>query len=286
MRAHGHLTLLAACALLASACKGPGTEAANVGESCAESDLIAQCPPGSNPILGATAESMCEASASIDVTTESGSVSGRCFGSGTCRVVCQFASPCKCGVDSVTHDGVFCTPCDEASACGNGICEGGEDPQTCPEDCNAACQPNEERCQGTDRQSCDGTGHWMTLACPTDTVCQPQRDGTTLCVRDDVFSGGETGEPVTRQDRVDGRVWFGDGNLPADGTGSWVPTPPLAKPIADDGYTLEDLFIMEWDNRTLVPAKDFSASGIFFTHPPESETTGGWEGGDRAPGRG
>ncbi len=250
-------TLVVAVALLCAACEGPGEEAAGVGEACAESDLISQCPPGSNPILGATAESMCSASASIDLTTESGSVSGRCFGQGTCRVVCQFSSPCLCGVDSVTQDGVFCTSCDGAAACGNGVCEGGETPADCPNDCAGDCTAGQERCQGLNRESCDGTGHWTLLACDAGQACQVGGDGLTSCVRNDIASGGQTGEPVNRQDRVDGRVWFGDGLMPPEGTGTAVVDPE----VPSDGYVLESIFFNGWDARTRSPTKDIGRAG-------------------------
>jgi hypothetical protein len=261
MSAHRHLRRLAALSVFAAlaACQAPGEEATNVGQACVESDLVEQCPPGSNPILGASAESMCEASASVDLTTQTGSVSGRCFGSGTCRVVCQFASPCACGVDEVTRDGVFCTDCSGAAACGNAVCEGGENPTTCPNDCMGDCSPGQERCQGTNRETCDGTGHWSLLACDVNTVCQASADQvTTSCVRNDVSTGGETGEPVNRQDRVDGRVWFGDGMLPPEGTGTMVVDPD----VPSDGYVLEGLFFNVWNFNTRTSNKDLTRVGF------------------------
>ncbi|MCK6574652.1 hypothetical protein L6V77_26560 [Myxococcota bacterium] len=263
MSARRHLSrvaafVVAAVAGFAPGCQGPGEEAAGVGEACAESDLVAQCPPGSNPILGASATSMCEASASVDLLTESGSVSGRCFGEGTCRVVCQFASPCRCGVDAVTREGVFCTPCDEAAACGNGVCEGGETPVECPEDCSADCTPGEERCQGRDRESCDGTGHWALLACDAGTVCQVTAPALTACLRNDVAIGGETGQPVPREDQVDGRVWFGPGAMPPEGTGTALVEGGVA---AGTGYTMEGLFFVEWNQNTRLPSIDITRAG-------------------------
>lgn len=269
MRAHGYLSLVG---LLLAACNGPGEEGAQVGSECVQNDLVAQCPPGSNPILGASAESMCEASASVDLTTESGAVSGRCFGAGSCRVACQFASPCRCGVDAVTREGVFCTPCADAAACGDGLCDRGENPMTCPEDCNAECTPNEERCQATAREVCDGTGHWMQLECDVGQTCTVDSQGATRCVRDDVFQGGETGEPVPREERVDGRVWFGDGRLPPEGTG----TSAVDAPVPNEGYVLESLFFVRTDFNQRIFNKPIARAGYRVGHQAASETQTDW----------
>jgi hypothetical protein len=88
------LTLLTGVA----ACGGDGAEeAAAAAESCVASDLVAQCPPGSDPIFEASATSRCEGSGEFsgggggssgtDLPTEpgtlpSGRVEGVCEGEG------------------------------------------------------------------------------------------------------------------------------------------------------------------------------------------------------------
>lgn len=240
-----------------TACQGPGEEGAAVGATCVESDLVAQCPPGSNPVLGAAAESSCTVDGELDLVNESGAVTGRCYGSGTCRVACRFSSPCPCGVDAVTREGVFCTDCALASACGNGRCEGGESHLTCPDDCAADCTPGEERCQGKDREACSGAGRWMLLACSEGETCEPDRGQLTRCVRNDVQRGGETGEPEPRGDRVDGRIWFGDGRLPPEGTGTYAiaGAPPITS------YSLEAVAFVTYGQRGAIN-KDLARAGF------------------------
>ena len=137
---------------------GCGSEdGARTGEACAESNLIEQCPGGSNPVLGAQAESGCSGKADGSYVTESGSASGQCHGTGSCSVLCQFVVPCTCGVASATKQGVTCAPCTEQK-CGNGLCEGTERAtcaagQTncapCPVDCpEATC--GDGVCNGTE----------------------------------------------------------------------------------------------------------------------------------------
>jgi hypothetical protein len=176
----GFLTTLAAMALTACGLgaadsggdKTPGTSGTNTGLGCVESDLIAQCPPGSNPDLNASATSECEGQANILLSGDGGSIEAACRGTGECLVVCNFQVPCDCGVDAITTEGIFCTPCTEASACGDAVCEGGEDQNTCPVDCAASCAPNTRRCNGRNREDCNGQGQWETVTCREDQACE------------------------------------------------------------------------------------------------------------------
>jgi hypothetical protein len=171
-----------------SACGDNGTEATESASACSQGTLIAQCPAGSNPRFDAEARSSCEAAGEVDLVERNGSFTGSCEGSGECRVLCQFEIPCDCGVDVINSDGVVCTPCTEQAACGNGVCEGGEDVTSCPRDCAGACTPANERCNGNDRQICSQAGDWEQIACPDSQICavSPDNPALTVCVRDGV----------------------------------------------------------------------------------------------------
>jgi hypothetical protein len=162
---------------------GDGTAATEAATACAQSTLIAQCPPGSDPRLDAEAISMCEASGDADFVQQNGSFTGKCEGEGECRVLCQFVVPCECGVDRVTEEGVFCTDCSGLAACGNGVCEAGESPTTCVEDCAAVCTQGRQRCNGDAREECNLQGRWELLACPSGETCRPSTDepGEVVC---------------------------------------------------------------------------------------------------------
>jgi hypothetical protein len=150
----------------------PGTSGVNTGQSCVASDLIAQCPPGSQPDLSAQAVSACEGQADFLLSGDGGSIEAACRGSGECLVVCNFEVPCACGVDAITTEGVFCTPCLESAACGDAVCEGGEDATTCPVDCASSCTAGTRRCNGRDREDCNGQGEWEPVACRPDQACE------------------------------------------------------------------------------------------------------------------
>ena len=148
------LLLLLALTLLSSACN----DADDTSKACAESNLIDQCPAGSNPILDANATDMCSGMADGDLITESGSVTGSCASSGACTVLCQFAVPCDCGVKSVTRDAIECNPCETTS-----------------------CTPDAERCDANTRQICNQAGNrWESFACNDGTTCLDEA-GVTSC---------------------------------------------------------------------------------------------------------
>lgn len=162
---------------------GTGESGTDVATECVKNDLIAQCPPGSDPRLDAQAESKCKAAGSVNLVTESGSVTGSCVGTGSCKVLCQFAVPCTCGVEQITSEGVFCKDCNAQASCGDGMCTGGEDATSCPGDCGMICKPDAERCNGTRRQVCNLNGTaWDTLDCLENEACKEQ-NGVTVCER-------------------------------------------------------------------------------------------------------
>lgn len=166
--------------LLLLGCGEEATQGSKVAEECVQSDLIAQCPPGSDPRLDAEAKTLCEGAGALSLIEQAGSISGKCYGEGSCQVLCQFAVPCDCGVESITDEGVICTPCNDLPGCGNGVCEGMETPDTCAVDCGPVCTPDRERCQGDDREICNAQGRWELVACGEGRQCE-ESEGTTSC---------------------------------------------------------------------------------------------------------
>lgn len=153
------------CLIVLLGCEDPASD----GATCEEAALALQCPPGSMPLVGAQARDLC--AAGVEVVGTEGEITGRCLSEQSCQVVCRFDDPCRCGVDRITEEGVFCTPCEGALACGDGICAGGEDPATCPEDCGPRCAAGQQRCNGVLREECSLQGRYERLACPAGEVC-------------------------------------------------------------------------------------------------------------------
>lgn len=141
-------------------------DAAVTQSSCFSLDLAAQCPVGSNPRIVTAG---CVEGATV--TDAEGNTAGLCTREGECLFVCDFQNPCRCGIDRITRDGITCTDCALTAACGDAVCDRGENPDTCPEDCGAVCTADAERCAGNDRQVCDENTRWSTLACRVDQQC-------------------------------------------------------------------------------------------------------------------
>ncbi|MEZ4466167.1 MAG: hypothetical protein R3F43_17365 [bacterium] len=207
------LLLLAGLAL--AACDEAGQSGGDGGiGACASGDLIAQCPAGTNPVIGAQAVSAGEGAAGGVVVDGQGQATGQCYGQGSCRVACQFAVPCRCGVASVGRDGVVCASCDGAASCGNGVCAGGEDPATCPVDCGARCEPDEVRCDGVVLEVCNLQGRWERLPCPAGEVCVAD-GGQARCDRDpQVIGGGDASVGDGGAPPADERILPGAGTWP------------------------------------------------------------------------
>ncbi|MBI2378550.1 MAG: putative metal-binding motif-containing protein [Deltaproteobacteria bacterium] len=179
-------------------------KAAETGSNCVQADLIAQCPPGSNPVLGAEASQSCGGKLEGDLLEQSGSVSAQCNGSGECRVLCQFLVPCTCGVDRIDRQAIVCSECSSQSCgdgrcegterascapgvtgcqpcaedcggatCGDGDCTGSESPDTCPVDCARTCNPGDApRCAGNQLILCNANGTTTEADCGAN-VCGP-----------------------------------------------------------------------------------------------------------------
>ena len=198
-----NIPILITLALLAASCGDPGGSGGSTPESiaarCKASELADQCPLGSRPVVEASVVERCDGSADVELSDGEGAVTGVCRREGQCLLVCNFTDPCRCGVDRITaSDGVVCASCEGAAACGDGVCEGGEDPQSCPIDCAATCEPAvgdevpEQRCNGDRREVCEANGSWAGLMCREDQVCEPFEgdDRLTFCQTRISPSGG------------------------------------------------------------------------------------------------
>ena len=176
---------------------GCGTDATKVAEDCVESDLIAQCPPGTTPRLDADATSSCGGSANADILNEEGAVAGRCAGTGTCRVVCELSIPCENVVSWSTENGVVCD--DPQGACGNLICDSGE-LETCPDDCSGECGQGESRCNGDVLETCGPRNDWQPIqtCADQDQVCRDPggigQGASARCVDRQGGAGGAGGQ--------------------------------------------------------------------------------------------
>ncbi len=169
---------------------GEGTEGTKTGEDCAQSNLIAQCPAGTEADLSATARSTCATSASAEGGPDgldgvSGAASGEqvCSGEGTCKVLCRVVMGyCEYGVRSLTRDELTCFSSSEATACGNGTCDAGENPQNCPRDCGGVCTVGASRCVDANTlESCNERGEWERLACGDAAMCEAAGERDASC---------------------------------------------------------------------------------------------------------
>lgn len=212
-------------------------------DDCATANLVSQCPAGSNPLLGVQAETACSGAVGGVVSDQAGQATGQCYGAGSCRVVCQFAVPCRCGVASVTRDGVVCADCEGAASCGNALCEAGESPENCPIDCGAECAPDERRCDGDVLQVCSLQGRWDALACPRDEICSAD-DGMPRCVRDvDIIGGDDAGVDADAGPLpMDGRI--------VDGEGAWPAIVPAAQGQTPRQF-VEETYVIRLDDGSI-----------------------------------
>ena len=161
-----------------------GTE---VAQSCVEADLVAQCPPNTVPDLQSDANATCSMSGSIDASQDvdelsgSASIDTACVGEGSCRMVCRLETPCAYGVERISpSEGIFCAA--PPAGCGNGLCDQGESPESCPIDCGMTCEPSSVRCVGNALQTCSIQGIWEDpIDCPEGNLCEADLEMEASC---------------------------------------------------------------------------------------------------------
>ncbi len=187
------------CLVLALAACGAGES--GDPPSCGSA---AACPAGSDPVLGAEAQSACAGKASgsylSDGGVASGKVSGQCQSNGECTLLCRFAQPCLYGIDTLSKDVIKCNPapkCDpttyESKCAGNSVtlCKDGT---VSTSECGAGktCDPATLKCVAADTfcgdgvrtgaESCDGKDLGGKSLCSD---VDPTYDGGTLSCSDD-----------------------------------------------------------------------------------------------------
>jgi len=135
---------------------------ANTGNEVVEACSEIECPPGTTRYQDSSAEAECSASGSLDILTESGSVSGKCLGSGECLLICQPPEPC-CGGEEWTETSYTCeTPCAATCSCDGkcgvvtgadceadcGSCGGGQvcSDNVCMDECPEGSEPCGDAC--------------------------------------------------------------------------------------------------------------------------------------------
>lgn len=176
-------------ALAVFGCAEEATDDGVSAAQCVQNDLVAQCPPNTVAQLSADSEAVCNQSTSIDVdgltSSGEGEITDYCVGTAECKLVCELAAPCTYGVERVSPaDGVICYI--PQGGCGDGTCEAGENPQSCPQDCASNCTPNSSRCTQGQLERCTPRGEWeMPIDCEEGSSCTEDGDGTASCVGDE-----------------------------------------------------------------------------------------------------
>jgi len=164
-------------------------DADDTAKQCVSAGLVEQCPVGSNPALGASAEEGCDGNFNDNVVTGETGATAQCRSSGGCNFVCQFEVPCSCGVLTITKQEIVCAACAltscgdgrcegneratcapgnntciecgedcGGSTCGDGDCTGSETPAICPQDCGGSCTPSAKDCLGPIARVCQANG--------------------------------------------------------------------------------------------------------------------------------
>jgi hypothetical protein len=177
------------------ACSNDGAEAGVTAAECVNNDLIAQCPPNTMASLNADSAAECSMTAGVSGDAVSVSASGEsvCVGNGSCVILCELIVQCEFGVETVSIDeGVVCAA---GAACGNDVCEGGENATDCPQDCAGVCVPSSARCTAGQLERCtlDGSAWEVSVVCE-DGACCVEADGNASCVVQGDGEGGSSDE--------------------------------------------------------------------------------------------
>lgn len=169
--------------LLSCGAAGDGTQ---TGSKCTEIELRGLCPAGTAPNLDAAATAECDTAGSGSGSqSAAGNVSGSadfnqvCRSSGTCRVLCEVTVECPFGVKTITATEVVCATKEESNSCGDGICLGEEDHQSCPADCERECDANATSCDGAQLRTCSPKGLWSVTDCEPGTQCKVENGAAT-----------------------------------------------------------------------------------------------------------
>ncbi len=169
--------LALSCIALGCGDTSSATNAGTTAAECVRGDLVSQCPPNTMPELSANSEAICSSSGegSADAVSGMGRVENVCAGSGSCQLVCRLINPCDFGVERVSEsEGVVCRI---PGGCGDDICEMGEDPTSCPQDCEGDCTALSSRCVDGQIQRCALNGVFEDpQSCLDEEVCREDGD--------------------------------------------------------------------------------------------------------------
>lgn len=167
-------------------------DAGGVGQ-CTEEALAAACPAGTTPMADDASKAQCQSKSQYApiLGADGLSVTGVCSGGELrCQSLCGLSTPCECGVEAASAQGVTCAKC--PAVCGDGVCEEdeGESSVTCNSDCKDPCAFGEQRCVDTVRQRCED-GAFVNDLCAGSDVCKPLEEGKA-CERSTECAQGQT----------------------------------------------------------------------------------------------
>ena len=144
-------------------------------ENCAVDCAEASCEPNDRRCMGDT----------IQECNQQGLWETAACGSGqVCREMVDMAmcvdpqSVCGNGACEVGEDPMSCPQDCTSTACGDGVCEAGEAADTCPNDCDSTvCVDGATRCSSGSLQRCNQRGEWETTPCEMGQLCAEDLEG-------------------------------------------------------------------------------------------------------------